>query len=342
MWSGRGPQKSGWRLWNADGSLPLIREILMTDRREFLQASAAVAGTMIVSPSFSGPIPGGEPPPKFVMFYVLSDEWWPTEDPVQWAATQQKNPLLSRVANRLLGERTQDDWTRIIGLFTRRFAVNLVELRPGRVILHYWGKRKVDLKYFMRSEKLARPDIEVCELNRKLETIVRRSGEDFLSGSPMPIDFELDLFRHKWNRRFEQEANDSTEIAVDHSRLGRLEFLCWPGLPNNAIPWSAMKSAWRNDLGLRSICPNCDKKMILVDFGGQPFGFCKYTFFTKHLCVGCQRMFLTDLDNTDWITAHLDPDVMPEKKDLYLRNFPAKSVQALSPLSGYSSLPGKD
>lgn len=299
----------------------------MTNRREFLQTSAALAGTMIVSPSFPGSISGGEPAPKFVMFYFPTDEWWPTEDPIQWAATQQRNSLLAQVAKRLLAEQTPTDWTRIIRLFTKRFYVNLVELRPGRVILHYWGRKKVDLGYFMRSQKLARPDIEVCELNRKEETIAILSGEDFLYGSPMPKDFEIDLFQHKWKRRFRREPNDSTEIAVDNSLLGRLEFLCWPGLPNNAIPWSAMKSAWRNDHGPGSVCRNCDEKMILVDLGGKPFGFCKYTFFTKHLCVCCRRMFLTDsLDRTDWATARFDPDVMPEKKELYRRHFPGTSV----------------
>jgi hypothetical protein len=282
-------------------------DFLMTNRREFLQASAALAVTTIVFPGFRI-----EPESRFVFFDMKSGDQWPVVDPVQWALANRDQPILSRAAERL-ATLTADDGERIVRLILRRCSLNLVELKPDKVVFHHWGiQKKVDLRPFMKSHKLTRAEVEVLLRNRKNNRDLIKSGEDFLYGEPLANNFDRNLFLEKWKLRKTAEVGDATTVAVDNFSQSAWSFFCWPGLPANCIPWSAMKSAWRNDNGADSVCRNCDQKMLLVNFYWRAVGFYKFGFYTKYACLACNREFGTSPHAKNWLETHLGPEMVSQ------------------------------
>ena len=245
----------------------------MTNRREFLQTTAAITGSLILPTSLFA-----QPSSNFHFIHAASCKQWPVADPVQWSLENAHEPILERAADGLK-KLTPDDGDRIVRLVVRRCSLNLLEVHPGRVVADHWGSNRADLRPFFKAHGLARPGIEVVLRDRKKETVTTLTGESFLYGVPLASDFDLQLFQSKWERRFENEADD-WQAAPDTS-----SGFAWDGLPDGSIPWAAMKSVWQ--LSQPTSCLNCDKPTILVNFGYRQVGLFNRSPNFVSICPQC-------------------------------------------------------
>ncbi len=270
----------------------------MTNRREFLQTTAAVAGSLILPKSLLATTDH-----RFHFVHADSCNHWPVADPVQWSLEHAHDPILARAAEGL-SKLTVNDGDRIIRLVVRRCSLNLLELQPGRVVVDHWGSNRADLKPFCKTHGLARPEIDVVLNDRKKETVTTLTGDSFLYGVPLAPDFDLQLFQSKWERRFVNEPDDWQ--AAPRTSSG----FAWDGLAEGFIPWSAMKSAWRSGPG---ICQNCDGETFLVNFGLRQVGVFNRSGFVEHVCGACRRSFRDEtMGVRAWMAASLDAEVWPE------------------------------
>lgn len=270
----------------------------MTTRREFLQTSAALAGTLILPTSIFA-----ENPDRFFYIHKETQAYWPVADPVQWSLDNANQPILARAAEGL-GKLTECDGDRIIRLVVRRCSLNLIELQPGRVLVNHWGSHRADLRPFFKTHELARPEIEVVIRDRKRETVTTLTGDSFLYGVPIASDFEFELFQTKWVMRFEQEADDWQAAS------GTSSGFAWNGLADGCIPWAALKSAWRRP-GPR-VCLNCEGETFLTNFGLRQVGMFNRYGFVENVCGICRRLFRDETVGVkSWIVANLDGDVRP-------------------------------
>lgn len=270
----------------------------MTNRREFLQSTAAITGSFILPTSLFA-----QPPSNFHFLHVDSCTNWPVADPVQWSLQNTYEPILERAADGL-GKLTPDDGERIIRLVLRRSGLNLLEIQGNRVHVQFWGTNgQADLKPFFKDHGLARPEIEVVLKDRKKENVTTLTGDSFLYGVPLASDFDLHLFKQKWERRFSDEADDW--LAAPGTSSG----FAWDGLADGSIPWAAMKSAWRSGSG---VCLNCSGEMLLVNFGLRQVGVFNRAGFVEHVCGTCRRSFRDEtVDVKAWMATSLDLDVLP-------------------------------
>lgn len=270
----------------------------MTNRREFLQATAAITGSFILPTSIFA-----QPSSNFHFIHAASCKHWPVADPVQWSLENAHEPILERAADGL-GKLTPDDGDRIMRLVLRRSGLNLLEIQGNRVRVQFWGTNgQADLKPFFKTHGLARPEIEVVLRDRKHETVTTKSGDSFLYGVPLAPDFDLDLFQQKWASRF---VNDSDDWLAAH---GTSSGFAWDGLAEGSIPWAALKSAWRSGSG---VCLNCSGEMLLVNFGLRQVGVFNRAGFVEHVCGTCRRSFRNEtVDVKAWIVANLDSEVWP-------------------------------
>ena len=269
----------------------------MTNRREFLQTSATITGALLFPTSIFA-----KPSSNFHFIHSDTLNHWPVADPVQWTIEHAHETTLARAAEGL-SKLTTSDGERIIRLFVRRCSLNLLELHPGRVVVDHWGSNRADLKPFFKSHGLARPEIEVVLRDRKKETVTTLTGDSFLYGVPLASGFDLELFQSKWERRFEQEADDWQAAP------GTSSGLAWDGLGDGFIPWAALKSAWRSGSGA---CLNCSGPTILVNFGLRQVGMFNRCGFVKHVCGKCRRSYRDETrDVKAWIVANLDAEVWP-------------------------------
>jgi hypothetical protein len=270
----------------------------MTNRREFLQATAAISGSFILPTSLFA-----QPSSKFHFLHVDSCTNWPVADPVLWSLENAHKPILERAAGGLK-KLTPDDGDRIIRLVSRRCSLNLIEIQPGIVVVDHWGQNRADLKPFFKSHGLARPEIEVVLRDRKKETVTTLTGDSFLYGDPIASDFDLDLFQQKWASRFVNESDDWQ--AAPRTKSG----FAWDGIPDGSIPWAAMKSAWRSGSG---DWLNCDGETVLTNFGLRQVGMCNRSPNFVRVCVPCRRIFVDDSikDVREWIVANIDAEVWP-------------------------------
>lgn len=270
----------------------------MTNRREFLQTTAAIAGSFILPTSLFA-----TPSSNFHFLHVDSYKHWPVADPVQWSLENAHEPILERAAEGL-GKLSSSDGDRIIRLIVRRCSLNLLELQPGRVVVDHWGSHRADLKPIFKSHGLARPEIEVVLKDRKKETVTTLTGDSFLYGVRLASDFDLELFQSKWERRFTQEADDWQAAP------GTSSGFAWDGLEDGLIPWVALKSAWRQGGGV--VCQNCETPTILTSFGLRQVGMFNRSGIVEHVCGECHRSFRDEtVDVKAWIVANLDVDVLP-------------------------------
>ena len=270
----------------------------MTNRREFLQTTAAIAGSLLLPQAVFA-----SPSSDFHFVHVDSCNHWPVADPVQWSLEHAHEPILVRAAEGL-GKLTTSDGDRIIRLVVRRCSLNLIELQPGRVLVNHWGSNRADLKPFFKSHGLARPEIDVVLKDRKNESVSTLTGDSFLYGVPLAPDFDLQLFQSKWERRFVQQADDW--VAAPGTSSG----FAWTGLADGFIPWSALKSAWRRSG--HGGCQNCDGPTILTNFGLRQVGQFNRAGFVEHVCGKCHRSFRDETVNAKaWIVANLDAEVWP-------------------------------
>jgi hypothetical protein len=271
----------------------------MTNRREFLQTSAAITGALLLPKGIFAKTPDQ----RFFFIHTDTLNHWPVADPVQWSLEHAHEPILARAAEGL-GKLTANDGERIIRLVVRRCALNLIELQPGRVVVDHWGSHRADLKPFFKTHGLARPEIDVVLKDRKKETVTTQTGDEFLFGVPLASDFDLELFQKKWASRFEQEADDWMAAP------GTCSLFAWNGLQDGFIPWAAMKSAWRSGSG---VCQNCSGQTILTNFGLRQVGMFNRSGFVEHGCGTCRRSFKDEsVDVKAWIVANLDAEVWPD------------------------------
>ena len=279
----------------------------MTNRREFLQTTAAFAGSLILPTSLFA-----TPSPNFHFIHADSCKHWPITDPVQWSLEHSHQPILARAAEGL-SNLTPDDGDRIIRLVTRRCSLNLLEIQGNRVQVQFWGTNgQADLQPFFKQHGLARPEIEVVLRDRKKEIATTKTGDSFLFGDRLASDFPLELFREKWASRFSQEANDRQ--AAPRSASG----FAWDGIEDGLIPWAAMKSVWRR--GASGVCQNCSGPTLLVNFGLRQVGMFNRVGFHDSVCGACRRSFRDSLEDVgDWIVANLDEDVRPDAEMVWGR-----------------------
>jgi hypothetical protein len=279
-----------------------------TTRRHFLQSTAAAFATMI----FPRSLFAREPDDSFFFIHADSCTSWAVADPVQWSLEHAQEPILERASEGLL-KLTVADSKRIVRLVVRRCPLNLLELHPGRVVVHHWSQHRVDLRAFFKSHGLARREIEVVLRDRKKEVATIQTGDDFFFGDRLNADFPLELFQSKWEKRFSQEGDDW--IAAPGTWSG----FAWEGIESNLIPWAALKSAWRRSAG--SPCMNCDGPTILTNFGNPWSGMFHRSPRFIPVCGKCRRSFRDDSikDVGEWIEGNLDEGVRPSHKMIWER-----------------------
>lgn len=273
----------------------------MTNRRDLLKSVAATLTAWLLPRSLFARTPDR----SFHFIHADTLDSWPVADPVKWSLQNAHEPVLQR-ASEGLGKLTADDGDRIIRLVIRRCRLNLIEVRPGQVVVHHWSSQRADLRPFFKTHRLARPQIEVMLRERKREIVTTLTGEDSLFGSKIAAEFPLDLFLSKWTHRFGQRTDDWQAAPGTWSGFG------WEGVEDNRIPWAALKSAWRRAAPL--ICLNCDTPTILTNFGNPWTGMFNRTPRFVHVCGTCHRSFQDDSvrDVAEWMVSNLDPAVRPD------------------------------
>ena len=280
----------------------------LIDRRDFLKTGTAIVASLFLPKSLFAKNP------KHSLHFVHADTLnsWSVTDPVAWSLENANEPILERGSERLL-TLNPSDGERIVRLVTRRCRLNLLEVHPGRVDAHHWGQQAADLRPFFKSHGLARKEIEVVLRDRKKEVITTQHGDDFLYGDPIASFFDLDRYQSKWRRsyqskwrrRFEQEGDDWLPAP------GTSSGFAWDRIEDNRIPWAALKSVWRRTLP--GSCLNCDKPMLLVNFGLRPTGQFNRSPNFVSVCGACRRSFPDETvkDVRAWIVANLDAEVRP-------------------------------
>lgn len=268
-------------------------------RREFLQTAAVAVGALV--------LPRGLRANEDHQFWFLqtdTSESWSVADPVSWCLQNAHQPILEQAQAGLLNL-TATDKDRIIRLVTRRCSLNLIELHPGRAVVHYWGQQgQGDLRPFFKTHGLAWKNVEVIVIDRKKETNTVQTGDDFLFGERLPQDWPTEFYLSKWDNRTEQEPDDGTASPRSWSGYS------WDGVDSGHIPWAALKSAWRRS---DSTCLNCDEPTILTNFGQPWIGMLNRKQIVEHTCLKCQRSFENRIPDVEqWMTANLDAEVLPD------------------------------
>lgn len=200
-------------------------------RREFIQTAAVAVGSLILPVDLRAN-------QNCWSVHIQTGESWAVDDLVAWCLHNSRQPILKRAQEGLLNL-TATDKDRVIRLVTRRCSLNLIEIISDRVVVHHWGQNLADLRPFFKTQGLAQKYVEVVVINRKKETNTVQSGDDFLFGVQFSQDWPTEIYLSKWERRNEQEPDDSLAASGTHSGFA------WDGVENNLIPWAAMKSAWR-------------------------------------------------------------------------------------------------
>jgi hypothetical protein len=226
---------------------------LNPSRRHFLQtAAAAVASFLLPRCLFARTLDR-----SFHFIHADTLNSWPVADPVKWSLQNAHVPILGR-ATEGLAKLTPDDGDRIIRLVVRRCRLNLFEVHPEQIVVHFWSSHRADLRPFFKQQGLARPQVEVVLRERKKEGVTTQHGGNFFFGDQLAVDFPLDLYQSKWQGRFMNQPDDWTPAP------GTRPGFAWGDVEDN-IPWIALKAAWRRTTPLS--CLNCDIPTILTNFG---------------------------------------------------------------------------
>ena len=280
----------------------------MTTRREFLQTTATIAGSLLLPRSLLA----WNPDLSFHFLHTETLTSWPVADPVKWSLQHAADLILER-AREGLSKLTADDGDRVIRLIVRRCSLNLIEIHATQVTVHHWSSQRADLRPFFKTHGLARPEIEVVLRERKKEVATTLTGDDFLFGDRLAADFPLASFQRKWASRFEQEADDWQ--AAPRTSSG----FAWDGVEDNRIPWAALKTAWRR--ASASVCQNCDTPTILTNFGNPWIGMFNRSPRFVHVCRQCRRSFRDESvkDVGGWIVSNLDEGVRPDSEMVWDR-----------------------
>ena len=272
----------------------------MTNRRDFFQTTAAIAGSFVIPRSIFATTPD----PNFYFLHTDTLNSWPVPNPITWSLEHAHEPTLARAAEGL-GKLTSNDGDRIIRLVLRRCSLNLLELQENRVQVQFWGEQGLaNLKPFFKQHGLARPDITVELRDRKKEATTTLTGDSFLYGVPIASDFPLELFQEKWTRRFSQESDDWQAAP------GTASGFAWDGIVDGCIPWAALKSAWRR--GTSRVCLNCSGETLLVNFGLRRVGMFNRDSCFEYVCGACRRSFRDSLEDVPgWMAVNLDEGMRP-------------------------------
>ena len=266
----------------------------MKNRREFLQASAAIAGASFVPHSLFA-----SPTHHFIQ--TTTQNSWPIANPAQWCLDHKHDPILERACDGLCNL-SMNDSDRIIRLVVRRCGLNLIQVQPNQVTVHHWSQQIADLRPFFKDHQLTSPDVQVTLLDRKKETIANKTGDDFLYGQPIAKEFPIELFQSKWSNRFQQESDDRLAAPMTNSGFA------WDGLEAGQIPWVALKSAWQRSQSMS--CLNCDGETILVNFGFRQVGVFNRSPNFVSICPQCRRSFVDESITgvAGWMAANLKTD----------------------------------
>lgn len=271
----------------------------MTNRREFLLATATIAGASLVPHKlFASPTPTHH----FIQTTTLNS--WPIPNPAKWCLDHKHDPILERAFDGLRSLSMIDE-DRIIRLVVRRCGLNLVEVNTSQVLVHHWSQQLADLRPFFKTNHLTSPDIRVTLIDRKKEIATHKTGDDFLYGQTIAKNFLIHQFMSKWTNRFQLEHDD--HLAAPRTNSG----LAWDGLELGRIPWTALKSAWQRSQSVS--CLNCSGETILVNFGFRQVGvFNRSPNFTS-ICPHCRRSFVDDSfkDVVGWMAANLKTNFCP-------------------------------
>jgi len=232
----------------------------------FLQTAVAAVASFFLPRGLGA----GESPMSFWFLHTPTGQSWAVDDPVAWLLENARQPILERARERLVTLDAADP-QRVIRLVVRRCQLNLLELRPGRVIVHHWGQGRADLRPFFKNHGLARKGIQVALIERKRELTTVQTGDDFLFGERLTERFPLGGYMDKWRRRAIEEQDDWQPAPCSGSNY------CWEGVEERWIPWRVLKSAWRHENA--PLCQNCDKSTLLLSFGYFVCGFYKRARF---------------------------------------------------------------
>ena len=271
----------------------------MTNRREFLQSSFAIAGAALIPHKLFA-----SPTPTFNFIHTTTRNSWHVTNPAQWCWDHKHDPILERAFDGLCSL-SMNDSDRIIRLVVRRCGLNLIEANPNQVTVHHWSQQIADLRPFLKANQLTSPGVQVTLLDRKKEIATNKTGDDFQYGQPIAKHFPIELFLSKWNNRFQQEHDD--HLATPRTNSG----LAWDGLELGRIPWAALKSAWQRSQSLS--CLNCSGETILVNFGYRQVGVFNRSPNFVSVCPQCRRSFVDDsiTDVAGWMATNLETDFCP-------------------------------
>jgi hypothetical protein len=254
-------------------------------RRTFLQTALAAASSLCL-PRF---LLARRNPRSFWFLHTATGEAWAVDDPVSWALANARQPILERARDRLVTLDAADP-QRVLRLVVRRCRLNLLELRPGRVVVHHWGQQgQANLRPFFKQHGLATKGVKVALLDRKRETTTVQAGNAFLYGERLAEGFPLRVYEEKWRRRATEEPDDWTPAPCSRSNY------CWEGVEQGRVPWRVLKSAWRHEDA--PPCQNCDRPTLLSAFGHFACGFYKRGPTVVRVCPLCGSRFE---DHSPW------------------------------------------
>jgi hypothetical protein len=270
-------------------------------RRTFLQTTLAAAASVFLPRGVRAERRSG----SFWFLHTPTGESWAVDDPVAWSLENAHQPILERARERLVMLDGTDP-QRVIRVVVRRCGLNLLELRPGRVVVHHWGEQgQGDLRTFFKRHGLATKGVHVALIDRKRETTTVQAGDTFLYGERLAENFPLRVYLEKWRRRATEEPGDWTPAPCSGSNY------CWEGVEQHRIPWRILKSAWRHEDA--PPCQNCDRATLLTAFGYFACGFYKRGPQLVRVCPLCRSQFVdhSPWDGPAWMLANLDGPLLP-------------------------------
>jgi hypothetical protein len=271
-------------------------------RRTFLKTVLAAAASLFLPRILLA----RRNPTSFWFLHTPTGESWAVDNPVAWALANARQPILERARDRLLTLDAADP-QRVIRLVVRRCGLNLLEIRPRRVVVHHWGQQgQGDLRPFFKQHGLATKGVKVALLDRKREVSTLQHGDAFLYGEGLAPFWLWKVYWRKWQRRAVKERDDWT--AAPHTWSG----FAWEGIEPNRIPWAALKSAWRRTTA--PLCLNCDQPTLLTNFGFPWSGMLNSRLLFIHTCGKCRRLFEDRSvgDVGKWIVKNLEAEVWPD------------------------------
>jgi len=276
-------------------------------RRHFLKTTAtAIAALVLPALVLPKSLLAKNRDQSFWFVPADSGNSWAVANPVAWSLENARQPILERASEGLAKMRPEDG-DRIIRLVVRRCRLNILELRPEKVVANYYGQQgQVDLRPFFKQQGLAHSQIEVILRDRKKDIITTKPGDDFLYGDRNAHDFPFDLFMSKWVRRFEHETDDWQAAPRTWSGYA------WEGIEDGRIPWIALKAVWQHAVPPLA-CLNCDTPTILVNFGNPQCSMFNLSPRFISVCGACCRSFQDGSvkDVPGWMVANLPKELQP-------------------------------